>query len=249
MGLLGLTVLAYLALLVANRVRPARVMPKIPYWELIGLGSLFAMMAAGAVIPVLLRPLFIGHELLPGYRLGDFWGGVIGFIFYDLLIYGLHRAYHRVPVLWRWVHQLHHAPERMDTAGTVLFHPTEMVMIAVTSTVAYGWIFGLTAEGAQLGGSIFLALGVFQHANIRTPAWLGYFIQRPEAHGVHHQRGLHAYNYSDFPLWDLLFGTFRNPAVWEEEAGLKAGAMVQWREMLIGVDISKPSGQQSPRSS
>jgi hypothetical protein len=26
------------------------------------------------------------------------------------------------------------------------------------------------------------------HMNIRTPEWLGYFIQRPESHRVHHLR-------------------------------------------------------------
>jgi sterol desaturase/sphingolipid hydroxylase (fatty acid hydroxylase superfamily) len=52
---------------------------------------------------------------------------------------------------------------------------------------------------------------MFQHANLRTPRWLGYIIQRPESHGIHHERGLHAFNYADLPLWDMVFGTFRNP--------------------------------------
>ena len=38
-------------------------------------------------------------------------------------------------------------------------------------------------------------------ANVRTPQWLGYLVQRPESHSVHHQRGVHAYNYSDLPLF------------------------------------------------
>ena len=49
------------------------------------------------------------------------------------------------------------------------------------------------------------------HWNVSTPAWLGYLIQRPESHCVHHQHGLHRYNYADLPVWDMLFGTFRNP--------------------------------------
>ena len=47
----------------------------------------------------------------------------------------------------------------------------------------------------------------------RTPRWLGYVIQRPEAHGLHHELGEHRRNYSDFPLWDMLTGTFVNPEV------------------------------------
>ena len=52
---------------------------------------------------------------------------------------------------------------------------------------------------------------MFQHWNVKTPRWLGYIIQRPESHGLHHELGVHARNYSDFPLWDMLMGTFVNP--------------------------------------
>ena len=74
--------------------------------------------------------------------------------------------------------------------------------------------------------------------NIRTPRALGYFIQRPESHCVHHQRDLHAYNYSDFPLWDILMGTFRNPANWEGEAGFGDGAHVRYGAMFLGRDVN-----------
>ncbi|HKU43664.1 MAG TPA: sterol desaturase family protein, partial [Polyangiales bacterium] len=78
----------------------------------------------------------------------------------------------------------------------------------------------------------------FQHANIRTPSWLGYFIQRPEAHALHHERGVHAYNYSDLPLWDIVFGTWKNPSRWEAQSGFYDGASARIPEMLIGVDVS-----------
>ena len=54
---------------------------------------------------------------------------------------------------------------------------------------------------------------------MRTPRWLGYLIQRPESHCRHHEFGVHASNYSDLPLWDILFGSFHNPASWEGRAG------------------------------
>ena len=65
--------------------------------------------------------------------------------------------------------------------------------------------------------SAFYAL--FQHWNVRTPRWLGYIIQRPESHGLHHELGVHARNYSDFPLWDILMGTFVNPASFDGDVG------------------------------
>ena len=65
-------------------------------------------------------------------------------------------------------------------------------------------------------GMLGFARAAFQHANLRTPRWLGYLIQRPESHSVHHARGVHAFNYCDFPLIDMLFGTLRNPPAHED---------------------------------
>lgn len=50
---------------------------------------------------------------------------------------------------------------------------------------------------------------IFQHANVKTPICLGYIIQRPEIHMIPHTKNIHAFNYSDLPLFDILFGTFR----------------------------------------
>ncbi len=44
---------------------------------------------------------------------------------------------------------------------------------------------GLAPEAAFLAVAWQAFSGVFQHGNIRTPTWLGYLIQRPEAHAVH----------------------------------------------------------------
>ena len=94
--------------------------------------------------------------------------------------------------------------------------------------------------------SAFLAFNaVFQHANIRTPRWLGYVIQRPESHGVHHERGVHRYNYSDLPLWDVVFGTFRNPERWEGQTGFYVGASSRVGAMLVGRDVSEPEAPES----
>ena len=68
--------------------------------------------------------------------------------------------------------------------------------------------------------------------------WLAIFCQRPEAHCVHHQRGLHRFNYSDLPLWDMLFGTFRNPLRWQGEAGFDPPADRRYGAMLAFADVN-----------
>src|SRR5438552_1613546 len=75
---------------------------------------------------------------------------------------------------------------------------------------------------------------LFYHWNVPTPHWLGYLIQRPESHCVHHQEGLHGYNYGDLPLWDMLFGTFRNPRRWEARCGFGPDKEQQLAQMLAG---------------
>jgi sterol desaturase/sphingolipid hydroxylase (fatty acid hydroxylase superfamily) len=86
-------------------------------------------------------------------------------------------------------------------------------------------------------------MSIFQHANIRTPRWLGYFVQRPESHTIHHGRGVHAYNYSDLPLFDILFGTFRNPKGFETETGFYHGASRRVGEMLVWRDVTRKPGE------
>jgi len=92
--------------------------------------------------------------------------------------------------------------------------------------------------------------------NVRTPRVLGYLIQRPEAHFVHHQRDVHAYNYGDFPLWDLLFGTFRNPAEFGKEdvgfadpADRRLGAMLAFRDVSFAVGTRVQKQGEAPAAS
>ena len=104
-------------------------------------------------------------------------------------------------------------------------------------------VAGVSPEAALVANLTATFCSLFQHANIRTPQWLGYFIQRPEAHSAHHERAVHAYNYSDLPLWDLVFGTFKNPATFEGANGFYDGASARIPEMLLGMDVSKPRAQ------
>ena len=51
---------------------------------------------------------------------------------------------------------------------------------------------------------------------------------------MHHGRGVHRYNYSDLPLWDMVFGTFRNPGARETpvSAGFYRGGSARLAAML-----------------
>jgi sterol desaturase/sphingolipid hydroxylase (fatty acid hydroxylase superfamily) len=63
---------------------------------------------------------------------------------------------------------------------------------------------------------------------------------------VHHGKGIHAQNYSDLPVFDLLFGTFVNPREFEKEAGFYPGASERVVEMMLFKDVSQPAEELTP---
>jgi len=102
-------------------------------------------------------------------------------------------------------------------------------------------VLGLQPLAAALVGYVFAFYGYFQHWNVRTPQWLGYIIQRPESHCVHHRLGVHYYNFADLPLWDIVFGTFRNPRQFNGECGFEHGADRRMPAMLAFADVNAPN--------
>jgi sterol desaturase/sphingolipid hydroxylase (fatty acid hydroxylase superfamily) len=234
--------MTFVGMLVVERVFPARPLPPVRGWVKKGV-LFFVLLGALSMLPStalrLLGPLPALVPLHPGI-LGDLEGGLAGFAAVDLVLYGLHRLMHNVPFLWRWTHQMHHSAERVDVAGSVYSHPLDVALFSGTSALVLV-AMGLGANAAAVAGFLgFLAM-TFQHLNVRTPRWLGWFVQRPEAHAIHHLRGVHAYNYGSLTLWDILFGTFRNPrAFTADPAGFWDGASEQVGSMLIGRDVSDP---------
>jgi sterol desaturase/sphingolipid hydroxylase (fatty acid hydroxylase superfamily) len=103
---------------------------------------------------------------------------------------------------------------------------------------------GLTPGAASAVLLATTLLSIFQHSNVRTPRWLGYIVQRPESHSRHHARGVHYGNFSDLPIFDILFGTIHNPRDFAAEAGFYHGASRRVAEMLRFRDVSLPPAAQ-----
>lgn len=229
----------FVAMVVLERIFPGRKLPKVRFWLLKGFVFFAISAVLNALLPMGIATVLQGKTLLHLAWLGTIAGGVLGFIATDIVGYVVHRTLHNVHFLWRWTHQMHHSAERLDMAGAAYFHPFDFVAQIGMSTLAI-LLLGLTPDAAALAGFIGFFYAMFQHLNIKTPRWLGYVIQRPEAHAVHHGRGIHAYNYGNFPLWDLLFGTFRNPERFDEACGFWDGASSKMGAMLVGRDVAEP---------
>lgn len=237
--ILGLLIpLTFVAFLVLERVVPARPLPKVKRWLL--KGFLFFVMtgAINAALPALVATRVGPYAPVSLAALGTVAGALVALLVAELVAYWVHRTLHRIPWLWRWTHQMHHSAERIDIAGAVYFHPFDITVQLLANVVAIS-LLGVSPDAAALAGFVGFSFALFQHLNVKTPRFIGWFIQRPEGHSIHHQRGLHAYNYGNIALWDQVFGTYRNPEGFADEAGFWDGASAEVGAMLIGRDVGE----------
>ena len=113
-----------------------------------------------------------------------------------------------------------------------------MIGFTILGSLVFALIMGLSAKAITIVILSLNFLAMFQHANIATPVWMGYFIQRPEQHSIHHERGVHKYNYSDFPVYDLIFGTFANPNDFQRKTGFYDGGSNKIIDMILFKDLN-----------
>jgi sterol desaturase/sphingolipid hydroxylase (fatty acid hydroxylase superfamily) len=231
---------------VIERLWPARRQPHIAGWPLIGTGFFIAYALIAVLLPLALPASWFEAGLLPGAELGIAGGAVVGYLATTLAGYIWHRAAHRVPLLWRVFHQMHHAPQRLDAAGAFVFHPTEAVLYTLLGLAVNALLLGLDPVAASIVGFAGVFNAVFQHANLRTPRFLAWLIQRPEAHSIHHAHGVHGWNYSDFPLWDIVFGTYRAAIGFQPHVGFDRAPSRRWGAMLMFRDVHEPDYRQPP---
>lgn len=230
----------FVTLIVVERLWPARPLPRVRAWRLVGVLAFAITGVVSSSVPLLYEAFVERHRLMDLSWLGLPAGTLVALLAIELAGYWFHRLRH-TRVLWP-VHQLHHSAERLDVFGSAYFHPLDIAGESFVGALASTMLLGVRPEAAALAGLASVCLSLFQHANVRTPTWLGFLVQRPESHSIHHARGLHAFNYSDLPIWDMLFGTFRNPKRFEPEAGFYDGASRRIGAMLLGRDVTRPPG-------
>ena len=238
--ILGLMVpVTWLFFLVTETLWPARDFPPRRGWRWIGLAFLVMVSTISVVVPLLIPEEWLAaHRWLDGTKVGVAGGAIVGFVVLECVVYAWHRSEHTFDVLWRGFHQLHHSPRRVDIPGSLVFHPLEVLVQVALQLFATVIVLGLDPLAAAWVGYLFALYGLFQHWNVRTPQWLGYVIQRPESHCVHHRLGLHYYNFADFPPIDMLFGTFRNPREFRGDCGFDEGGDRKLGSMLAFADVN-----------
>ena len=174
----------------------------------------------GAVVSLLCASCFLlTARGLPAFAplprvASNLWVQVlVAVLLLDLVTYALHRAFHRVPFLWRF-HLVHHTDLDLDVSSASRFHTGE-VLLASAVKLGLVVVLGIAPLGLVVFEVVMLACAQFQHANIRIPAALERLLWRtlvpPAMHRLHHTP-TRADTDSNFgtilTLWDFLLGTF-----------------------------------------
>jgi sterol desaturase/sphingolipid hydroxylase (fatty acid hydroxylase superfamily) len=179
------------------------------------------LVAPTAVVGVALFATERGWGLFPAIGAPAWAAAVLGVIALDLTIYIQHVVFHHVPLLWR-LHRMHHADLDIDVTTGLRFHPLEILLslaIKMTAVVA----LGVPALAVVIFEVLLNATSMFNHSNVKLPAWLEpiarWIVVTPQMHQVHHsiERRETDSNFGfNLPWWDRLFGTYRaKPAAGE----------------------------------
>ncbi len=235
--IIGGLLVAFIAL---DTLMPARKFPSPNLWKLKGIISALAYIALATYSPYLWASWLQGPLLFDAIGLPLWAECLLGYAAIQLVAYWWHRAMHKSDTLWRVFHQMHHSVERMDAWGSLYHHPLDVIGFTFMGSFALTMIVGISADAGAIVGIFGAGVVFFTHCNIKTPRWIGWLIERPEGHGVHHERGRHASNYAELVLWDQLFRTWKNPKEWNGEAGFYDGASDRVFDMLTFQDVSQP---------
>lgn len=131
---------------------------------------------------------------------------MISFIF-DFGQYWMHRAMHNWYPLWL-PHSVHHYVTQFNVHKGAVGNPVELFLIGL----GIGGLFDFLPRAALLAGALGLAVGSYQHINLRfnTPRWWRFLFNTTEHHSLHHSADFEATRSNYAGTWiiiDRLFGT------------------------------------------
>jgi sterol desaturase/sphingolipid hydroxylase (fatty acid hydroxylase superfamily) len=130
----------------------------------------------------------------------------------DFMLYWLHRMFHRGG-FWKY-HAIHHSSEHLEWISAARFHPVNLfigtIMVDVVLLMA-----GISPNIMLWVGPFTTFHSAFVHANLNwTLGPFKYVLATPVFHRWHHtslEEGGNTNFAGTFPIWDILFGTFRMP--------------------------------------
>jgi sterol desaturase/sphingolipid hydroxylase (fatty acid hydroxylase superfamily) len=241
-ALVGISTVIFL---VAERVFPGRDLPHVKGWYsravLVNLAQLVVTLATARLWITIFPDASLLHLSNWDAPLSE---GFVGWFVGTFFFYWWHRLRH-VKGWWLVFHQIHHSPSRIELLTSFYKHPIEILTDALLSALVLYPLLGCSLMGA-FWYNFFAATGeYFYHANIRTPRCLRFIVQTPELHSIHHQFDVHRYNFGDIPLWDRLFGTYKDTAGFVARCGFPDGTEEKLTAMLAFRDVYRASEERA----
>src|SRR3954468_14185911 len=118
-----LAVLAAAAVMILiENLRPARNWPRVRGWWLRAILVNGVQVGFVFIAGVVWDRYFSKWRPWSADRLGVTGGAIVGYIAITFIYYWWHRWRHEVPILWRWMHQLHHSPQRIEVITSFYKH-------------------------------------------------------------------------------------------------------------------------------
>lgn len=138
--------------------------------------------------------------------------GLMFLIVSDFMLYWTHRMFHGGG-FWKY-HAIHHSSEELDWISAARFHPVNLFLGTVAVDVIL-LIAGISPNVMLWVGPFTIFHSAFVHANLNwTLGPFKYVLATPVFHRWHHtslDEGGNTNFAGTFPVWDILFGTFRMP--------------------------------------
>lgn len=207
-------------------------------WLLLASGISLFQSITTFIAGLIFAETFSGIAFFNLSSLNSFIQGISGFALTSFIAYWWHRAMHKSNLLWRIFHQLHHSPRRIEALTSFYMHPFDGIAATALNSISCYLLLGLNAYGTAISLIIAALYNLYIHADLKTPHWLGFVLQRPEMHRVHHKHMHHSQNYG-LAIWDLLFKTFSNPKDYVQNVGFDEPREKRVFDMLKNKDVYK----------
>ncbi|HEX4327525.1 MAG TPA: sterol desaturase family protein [Burkholderiales bacterium] len=148
---------------------------------------------------------------------------LLAIIVADFAEWFIHRAFHKVPFLWRF-HSIHHSSKALDWIAGSRSHFIDDILVRGFILVPLMLAFSQNVIVAYL---VFVTLhATWTHCNFSPNAkWLEKYLVMPRYHHWHHSSQKEAIDKNfaiHFPWIDKLLGTSYFPEEWPEQYGLDA---------------------------
>lgn len=226
-------IIATIFFLFWERLYPGRQLPKVKGWYLRAFAVNLVQLVITLATARIWIKLFGQHSLFHLSNLQNpVLEGIIGWSIGTFFFYWWHRFRH-TKLLWYIFHQVHHSPSRIEVATSFYKHPIEILSDSILTAVVLYPFLGCSMMGVFWNNFFAATAEYFYHANIKTPRWIRYFIQTPELHSIHHQYNVHFFNFSDLPIWDRMFKTYRDTTEFADRCGFNETSENRLLNMLI----------------